>query len=260
MLRAAVGVFLAAALLPAAEKLTDEQRIDLIRGLSSEYATAKVQIPHSKKDLEFGADGKYDKAEWDDATSEHGVAARVGDLVQITKVEIRSDRLVLEINKGFKGGRHWYERIQVSTNGGSATPISQGQSTALAGTTIQLLFHRDIPSISAAEVKKLLAPVLDFEKRSAAETYVETLPPEVQEAIKEKRAVAGMNREQVLLALGKPIRKVRETKDGVETEDWIYGNPPGKIVFVTFEGDKATKVKETYAGLGSEAQTPPAPR
>ena len=69
----------------------------------------------------------------------------------------------------------------------------------------------------------MLAPVLDFEKRSATEQYIETLPPEIQEAIKEKRAIEGMDREQVLLALGRPRNKVRETKDGVETEDWIYG-------------------------------------
>ena len=38
------------------------------------------------------------------------------------------------------------------------------------------------------------------------------------------------------------------TKDGVETEDWIYGKPPGKITFVTFAGSKVIAVKETYAG------------
>ena len=71
--------------------------------------------------------------------------------------------------------------------------------------------------------------------------------------MKEKRAIEGMDREQVLLALGRPVRKVRETKEGEETEDWIYGTPPGKIVFVTFKDNKAIKVKETYAGLGTEA-------
>ena len=59
-----------------------------------------------------------------------------------------------------------------------------------------------------------------------------------------------MDREQVILALGRPDNKVRETVDGVELEDWIYGKPPGRIVFVTFEGDKVVRVKESYAGLG----------
>ena len=54
------------------------------------------------------------------------------------------------------------------------------------------------------------------------------------------------------LALGHPDRKYRESKDGLDTEDWIYGKPPGKITFVTFNGRKVTRVKDEYAGLGSE--------
>ena len=61
-----------------------------------------------------------------------------------------------------------------------------------------------------------------------------------------------MDREQVRLALGQWTRKERETKDGMELEDWIYGTPPGKITFVTFNGEKVIKVKEDYAGLGTD--------
>ena len=41
-------------------------------------------------------------------------------------------------------------------------------------------------------------------------------------------------------------------KDGAELEDWVYGTTPGKIVFVTFDGSKVVKVKEEYAGLGTD--------
>ncbi len=258
MPRVILGLILAAAL-PAAEKLTPEQRIELIRGLTAEYATAKTQIPRSKKDLKFDVNGTWDKQEWLEAAREHGPAARVGDLVQVSKVEIAGDKIVFEINGGFRGGKKWYERIEVGV-GGRTAPISQGQSNAPGGTTIALLFHKQLTSISPAEVKKMLAPILDFEKRTAAENYLDSLPPEMQKAIKEKRAIEGMDREQVVLALGRPLRKIRETKDGVDFEDWIYGQPPGKIVFVTFQGSKVTKVKETYAGLGTQVQTPVAPR
>ncbi len=241
------------------QKLTSEQRIDLIRSLTAEYATAKVQLPRSKKALEYDAAGKYDAKAWSELAREHGPAARKGDLVIVSKVDLQDDKIVFEINGGFKSGKKWYERIEIGM-GTRTTPIGQGQSNAPGGTTIALLFHKPLPSISAAEVKKLLAPILDFEKRTVTESYVESLPPEMQQAIKEKRAVEGMDRDQVLLALGRPVRKVRETKDGVETEDWVYGQPPGKIVFVTFNGPKVIKVKETYAGLGSEAKAPPVPR
>ena len=70
----------------------------------------------------------------------------------------------------------------------------------------------------------------------------------------------GMNREQVVLAMGRPAHKSRETKDGVEQEDWVFGTPPGKITFVTFGGEKVVKVKEEYAGLGSEVADQPVPR
>ena len=112
----------------------------------------------------------------------------------------------------------------------------------------------------SSPASKMLAPVLDFEKRSATEHYVETLPAPIQAAIKEKRAVEGMDKEQVTLALGRPRHKTRETNDGLETEDWIYGTPPGRVVFVTFDGPKVVKVKETYAGLGTAAPDLPVPR
>jgi hypothetical protein len=99
--------------------------------------------------------------------------------------------------------------------------------------------------------------VLDFEKRSATQVYAESLPPEVQKAIKEKRVLVGMDKDQVVMTLGRAQHRSRETKDGMELEDWVYGTPPGKITFVTFNGDKVIKVKDSYAGLGS--QVGPAP-
>ena len=103
-------------------------------------------------------------------------------------------------------------------------------------------------------------PVLDFEKHSATENYVDTLPPEVKQAIVDKKPIPGMDRDQVLLALGRPLHKTRENKDGVDYEDWIYGQPPGRVTFVTFAGPKVVKIKETYAGLGgSIAETPKQP-
>jgi hypothetical protein len=117
-------------------------------------------------------------------------------------------------------------------------------------------FGKPVPAMSAAEIKKLLAPVLDFEKRSATEQVTESLPPEMQLAVKEKRAIEGMDRDQVILAMGRPRTKSRETKEGVDYEDWIYGLPPGKVTFVTFSGSKVVKVKETYAGLGGQTAPP----
>lgn len=240
-------------------KLTAEDRLLLVRSLTAEYATVKAPLPRSKKALPFESTGVYDKKEWDAAGREHGPAARVGDLVMVSKIEIEGDKIVLEINGGFRGGRKWYERIEVGT-GTRTTPIGRSQSNAPGGTSIALLFHKPLPPLKPDEIKKMLAPVLDFEKRSVTQSFVESLPPPIQAAVKEKRAVEGMDRDTVLMALGKPVRKVRETVEGEELEDWIYGAPPGKITFVTFQGNKVVRVKETYAGLGTEAPKLPVPR
>ena len=237
-------------MLHTSDKLTEDERIELVRDLSAEYATAKVAIPRSKKPLDYNADGTYDHMAWHDGALTMGQAARLGDKVQITKVSLEGDHLVLEINGGLKSGGHWYDNVQVGI-GGVGAPAGRSSSPT-QGTWILLNFHKPMENLTAAEVKKILAPILDFDQRSATVLYSETLPPEVQKAIAEKRALVGMDRDQVLLAMGHPDHKYRETKDGVESEDWIFGTPPGKIVFVTFNGNKVVKVKEQYAGLGSQ--------
>jgi hypothetical protein len=135
--------------------------------------------------------------------------------------------------------------------GTRTTPISRNDVTAApGGTNIELVFDKRVPPLDAADLKKILATVLDFEQRTATEQAIDTMPPEIAQAVRDKRVVEGMDRDQVILAMGKPRHKVRETKEGLDTEDWIYGLPPGKVTFVTFANGKVTQVKEAYAGLG----------
>ena len=68
------------------------------------------------------------------------------------------------------------------------------------GTYLELNFHKPMENLTSADVKRILAPLLEFDKRSVTQIYTETLPPETQKAIAEKRAREGMDREQVLLA------------------------------------------------------------
>src|SRR4051812_31523522 len=135
----------------AAEKLTFEDRVELTRGLMAEYGTVKVLLPRSKKALEFdGATNTFDKKEWAAIAKESGPAARTGDSVQVTKVELENDRIVLEINGGFRGGRKWYSGVQVSANGNAPTPISRNDSNAPGGTSIAILFHKPLEPMKAA--------------------------------------------------------------------------------------------------------------
>src|ERR1035438_8008931 len=92
-------------LLPAGNKLTWEDRVELTRGLTADSPRVKALLPRCHKPLEFDATGGYDKKQWTQIARESGPAARSGDLVQITKVDIDEDQLVLQINGGEKRGR-----------------------------------------------------------------------------------------------------------------------------------------------------------
>jgi hypothetical protein len=241
-----------------AGKLTLDERVELTRGLMAEYATVKAFLPRSKKPLPFESSGTYDKKEWEALGKQFGPAARVGDLVQITKVTLEDDKILFEINNGTKGTRKWYQNVEIGM-GTSTSPVPGQNSNAASGTYIVLLFHKPLSGTKVSEIKKMLAPVLDFEKHSATELYVDNLPPEVKKAILDKRVTEGMDRDQVIMALGRPNHKSREVQEGMELEYWVFGQPPGKMVFVTFNGNKVIKVKEQYAGLGSEVADPKPP-
>ncbi len=245
-------------LLAGNEKLTPEQRVELIRGLTAEYATVKLMLPRSKKALEVELSGKYDKDKWDEAAKERGPAAKAGDLVQITKVSIEDEQIIFEINGGLKSGRRWYDNVQVGTATRTA-PINGPSGTPTLGTALVVKFPKGVPAVPANEMKTMLKAVFNFDARSATEAYVDTLPAPIKAAIAEKRVLEGMDRDQVILAVGKPRTKSRQTKEGIDQEDWIYGQAPGKIMFVTFENGKVAKIWESFAGLGGETVRGPRP-
>ena len=240
------------------KKQIEDQRLELLRGLSSEYATARTLVPRSKKALEFDADtGYWNKDGWAEIGKDDGPAARSGDLVQITKVAIEKNDIILELNNGYNGARgHWYDRVNV--NGGG--PITDTAAPAPGGTSILVRYAGGMAGVTSEDVKKALLPILDFNQRSSVESYVDKLPPEIKAAIHDKKAIVGMDRDQLLLAMGQPVRKSRENVDGDDLEDWIYGNPPGKVTFVTLKRSKVVKVMEDFANLGgSVADTPHTP-
>ena len=200
-------------------KLTDDDRIEILRGLMSENATVKTLLPRSKKPLPFNSTGEWDKQFWDQANREFGAAARVGDLVQVTHLSIENDKIVFEINGGMRGANRgsWKDHVQVGIGGVSPINRPQQNSNAPGGTSIALLFNAPVPALKADDIKKILSPVLDFDTQTATDNYVEKLPEPIQNAIKANKVILGMDRDQVLLAIGKPRHKERNvTTDGGE--------------------------------------------
>lgn len=253
---AACLLFSASVRLAFADKLSFDERVELTRGLMAEFAKSKVTLPRTKKSLAYPNDGKYDRDAWQKALLENGPAARVGDEIQITRVLIEDKKILLEINGGMKSGGHWYDHVEVGMGGGMS-PVNRNQNgRATAGSQISLVFPKGVPSLTVNDVKGMLTPIFDFSAHSATQVYVDALPAPIKKAIQEQHAVEGMNREQVVLAMGRPKNKSRETRDGDEMEDWVYGEPPGKVTFVTFSEGKVVKIREDYADVGGYTAPP----
>ena len=94
--------------------------MELVRGLSSEYATAKIILPNSRKALTFEENGTWDRKKWEDAVRKDGPAARPGDMVKVTKVDVDDDAITLQLNDGLQKKGSWRDKVQISLGG--ATP------------------------------------------------------------------------------------------------------------------------------------------
>src|SRR5207253_2413686 len=115
-----------------------------------------------------------------------------------TRITFQGDKLLLDINGGLKSGGHWYDHLQVGMGGMGSTQSQVDNagrgSTATLGTYIEINFHKPMEGLKSADVKKILAPIMDFDQRSATQLYSETLSPEMQKAIADKRVTEGMDR------------------------------------------------------------------
>ncbi len=227
-----------------AGQLGEQSKLEIVRYVDGEYAKALLAIPHEKTGYKIRVGKPLDMKALQNEVRREGAIAAPGDTVQITKVEFRSKEIAVQINGGGRKKFHWREHLQVGMGGGYPDqPVSDHPNEG-NGTTIVLDYGRPLPNIGADQVKQDLSALLDFSKRSAAVNWFDTLPAPVQQAIREHRAIVGMDQEMVIAALGRPEHKVRERDDqGNETEDWIYGTPPAKTTFVTFIGEKVIRVK-----------------
>lgn len=220
-------------------RITEEHRVMLIRGLQAEHAFTNIALPQGKKGITI-KDGKLSPGAMEVANqvAREGVAANSGDRVLITDMKFQGDKIIFELNGGPRKGLKWYQHISVVGMGGEV-PVapSDGRAQVSTGSEITLVFHGYIPDMSPDDVKKLLAPALDFTSMTVAEAYAKKLPPKVQEAIKNHQVLVGMDRDMVEYALGRPPKRYRDKDDqGRAYEEWIYGTPPEQVQFVRFIG------------------------
>ena len=118
------------------------------------------------------------------------------------------------------------------------------QSLEAKGSTVTLAFDKYVPEMTGDQVRQLLEPVFDFKALTEAEAYEKTLPPKVQAAIKNHKVLVGMDREMVIYAVGGRARKLRDKdENGVDYEEWIYGDPPQEVQFVRFQGQLVSRLE-----------------
>jgi len=228
--------------------LQPASRLNLVRYVGGEFARVVAPIPAGKKGFHLKAGASLDEKQMRMTLGSFGSAINPGDKAQITNLEFKDREIVIDVNGGGRGKTRLRDRIHMEI-GGMPTATTSGDETPIntnAGATIYLDFDKPLPDMNPDDLKEYLSPFLDFSKQhSAAVQWIDTVPTEMQAAIKDKQPVVGMDREMVLAAVGRPDRKVREkSPEGDETEDWIYGKPPAKTIFVKFEGDKVIKVEQ----------------
>jgi hypothetical protein len=224
--------------------LQTSSRLEIIRYVDGEFAKALKPLPAGRDGLKFNPTQPLNPKVLNKALQSQGAAIQPGDTVRITRIEFRNKELVIDLNGGGKKHFHIMQHLQVGVGDLPDQPPPDNPQEGM-GSTLFLEYGRTVPDMSPDDLKKQLSPLLDFASRSAAVNWVDTLPPEFKQAIQDRRAMVGMDHEMVLAAMGRPDHKVRERDpQGDETEDWIYGDPPARTVFVTFEGDKVVRVKD----------------
>lgn len=245
---------------PQPEKLTELGRQEILRTFQAEAPFARSYFPMGKVGLKIDPAGDVTpgRAELSQMIAQFGPAAKPGDRVKITNVYFKGSSIIFEINGGPVKRKKWYERVQVGAGGGAVTPGGGDPDVVESnarGSYIALNFKDYIPQLQMDQIRQMLKPVLDFNSLSAAEAYAKAMPPIVQQAIKEHRALVGMDRDMVTAAMGRPPKKYRDHDGDIDYEEWIYGEPPQEVDFVRFVGDRVIRVETMKVDGQKEVRT-----
>jgi hypothetical protein len=233
-----------------APRMSRQTRYEIIHDFETQVVYSRALFPMGSKGLKL-QDGVTSPSgqNLQQILALYGPSIRPGDPAQISFVHIKENCIHFELNGGPIHRKKWYQRIEVSGTGGTPVPLSDDQQTNNPhGSYLELYFDKYVPEMSAAQLRSLLYPVLDFNARSKEQAYLDTVPPKVKNAIQAHRVLVGMNTEMVLHAKGKPPKKVREKDGETEYEEWIYGEPPDDVDFVRIVNDEVVRVETMKVG------------
>ena len=227
--------------------MTERGRRELIRDLEAEQGFAHRVLPLGAI-LTLEANGNLTpRAEqYKEVVYKKGQSAAPGDRVMVTALEIKPDRIIVDLNGGPYVRHRFLRHVQIGVGGAVSAPADLSEQAT--GCRVMLVFEGKLPEVSAPEVKALLQPVVDFGAKTGEIAYSETLPAPIKSAIDSHEVLVGMNHRMVLAALGQPEAKLREGATDGRYEEWIYGRQPQPVKFIRFVGDRVSLIKIAAVG------------
>jgi hypothetical protein len=239
-----VGLLSLIATIPLWAQISRDARFEILRTVMADQAAARIAMPFGTNGVDLTDAGEVNKEKVEADIKKNGQSIEVGKVVTVTEISFGDKQIEIELDGGGKNKKGFLDRLEVGV-GTQTRPVSKDDPKKAKGSKVVLKFASKVPAdLSPEQLKQLLSPVLDFEKRNFLKTGIDALPPEFQEAVKVKEARIGMDRSTVIMALGRPDKKVREKVDGIETEDWIYFQRGLRAQFVTFENDVVVRIRQ----------------
>ncbi len=229
--------------------LDAKTRIEIIRVLEAEQGFAMRPIPRGHKGLTIVANGKVEPTGegWLNMVTEYGLCSKPGDRVVLTDIKIEQNKIILLLNGGPDQKHRFLRHIQVG-GGTQMTPIVQDDGEEPVGARLTLVFPKQIPELTGAQVKALLSPLISFDVKTPIQAFTDTLPPVLKAAILNHQVMVGMSTEMVVYAMGAPPRKIREMDGQMPFEEWIYGEPPKPVEFVRINGNRVIQLEIAKVG------------
>jgi hypothetical protein len=235
--------------LPQTE-LDAKSRIDLIRVLQAEQGFAMRPFPRGHKGLTLVANGKLEPAgeAYLNMVITNGTSAKPGDRLVITDVKFDKSKIVFMLNGGPDAKHRFLRHISIGADPNYSNPVVQGDDQDPQGARLTLDFGSRIPSLTGAQAKALLAPLISFDVKTPIQAFTDTLPSQLKDAILNHHVMVGMSTDMVIFAKGPPQSKSREMEGQMPFEEWIYGKPPEEVDFVRINGNRVIRVEVAKMG------------
>jgi len=228
--------------LPA--QISRDAKFEILRTVIAEQAAARIGLPFGNDGVDLEETGEVNKDKISADIKKNGQSIETGKVVTVTEISFDDNKIEIELDGGGKNKKGILDRLEVGL-GNQTTPVSRDDVKKAKGSKIVLRFAKKVPpDLTPDQLKQMLDPILDFNKHNFLKTGIDALPTEFQEAVKVKEARIGMDRSTVIMALGRPDKKVREKVDGIDTEDWIYFQRGLRAQFITFEKDVVVRIRQ----------------